>query len=179
MRKGLRKFFYMTKGERALGLAYAAVMVAAAGIGLVAVARSGNGEALAGATFGFLLWICAAGAIGGWLGLFAARAWMGDTGKVGLARAVVGGLAATFIAALVGGTLIHPVIGTFYAPVVVLSSFLAQPLLAVAWATVLIGAHYLMLVIKDERDFGFGRGAEHRAISQLSSLSQAQLFPRK
>ena len=66
-----------------------------------------------------------------------AAGW-GKPGALGLARAIVGSVAVAILAAIVAGTLIVPLYGTVYGPLLIVSEFIAKPWLAVAWFGVLI-----------------------------------------
>lgn len=169
---------YLTRGEKAFVIAYAAVIAMTAGITMLVMSGVEGPNALPTEPSVFVFWTILSGAISGGLALFLARGWMGKEGAMGLARAFVGSVAVALIAAIVAGTLIVPLYGTFYAPVLLVSEFIAKPWLAVAWFVVLIGAHYLMAILAEERAFGIGRSSNRRATERLSTLSRAQLYHR-
>jgi hypothetical protein len=169
---------YLTKGEKAFVLAYGAVIAMTAGITLLIMSGVEGANAIPTDPSFYTFWIIFAGALSGGASLYAAHGWMGQPGGFGLARAMVGSLAVAFVAALIAGTMILPIYGTFYAPVMLITEFIDKPWLALAWFVVLMGAHYMMTIILEERALGYGRGADHRATSQLSKLSQAQLYHR-
>lgn len=170
---------YLTKGEKAFVLAYAAVIAMTAGITMLIMSGLEGPGAIPDEPTLYVFWTIFSGALSGGVALYLARGWMGKLGAMGVARAVVGSVAVALIAAVVAGTLIFPVYGTFYAPVLVLTEFLMKPWLAVAWFAVSIGAHYLMIVLSEERAFGTGRSAKHSATARLSTLSRAQLYHRE
>jgi hypothetical protein len=124
-------------------------------------------------------WTVLAGVIGGALALYAARGWLGSLGVLGWMRAFVGGVAASLIASVIAGTLISPIYGTFYAPVLLATQFIAFPLLAVGWFAAIFGAHYLMTILQKERFVGFGEEEAARDLTApLSVLSRVNLYHR-
>jgi len=171
--------FYLTKGERAYGLGYVVVILLAAIVSIGVMAGLDAPYTLQLAPTTFLYWVGISGGIGGGVALYFAQGWMGNRGLFGLARAVVGSIAVAIMAAIIVGTLTVPFEGTIYAPLELLSAFLAKPWLAVIWFAGMFGAHYLMLVLEEERAFGVGRTAYRRATEQLSPLSRANLYHRE
>jgi hypothetical protein len=172
------KSMYLTKGEKAFVLAYGAVIAMTAGITLLIMSGVDGANAIPTDPSFYTFWIIFAGALSGGVSLYAARGWIGRPGGLGLARAVVGSISVAIVASLIAGTMIAPIDCTFYALVILITEFIAKPWLALAWFVVLIGAHYLMMIIAEERALGIGRGGDHRATAQLSKLSQAQLYHR-
>lgn len=172
------KAVFLTKGEKAFVLAYGVVIAMTAGITILVMSDVNGPKAIPDDPSFYVFWIIFAGALSGGIALFVARGWMGRSGALGLARAVVGSIAIAVVAAVIAGSLIFPLYGTFYAPILLVSAFIAKPWLAVAWFVVLLGAHYLMCVMHAEKASGFGRDQDQRATSQLSRLSQAQLYRR-
>ena len=174
------KALYLTRGEKSFVLAYAAVIATTAGMSVLIMSGVDGPAAIGSEPSLYVFWVIFAGALGGGVALFAARGWMGNLGVLGFARALVGAIAVAFLASLIAGTMIYPLYGTFYAPVILLTEMIAKPWLAAAWFTILMGAHYMMIAITEERAFGYGRAASHRpATSRLSTLSRAQLYHRK
>lgn len=159
-------------------LAYALVITMTSGITILIMSGVEGPSAIPAEPSFYAFWTIFAGALGGGVGVFAARGWMGRPGALGLARAFVGCIAVAVVAAVVAGNLILPVYGTFYAPVLLVSVLISKPWLAVVWIAALTGAHYLMIVTQQERALGYGRGTDQRATSYLSKLSQAQLYQR-
>lgn len=170
--------FYMTRGERAYGLGYVVVILLTAIVTIAMMAGLEAPYTLELAPTTFVYWVGISGAISGGVALYFARGWMGNTGMLGIARAVVGSIAVAIIAAIIAGTLTVPFAGTIYAPLVLVSAFLAKPWLAAIWFAGMFGAHYLMLYLEEERAFGVGRSAGRRATEQLSALSRANLYHR-
>lgn len=174
------KALYLTSGEKSFVLAYAAVTAMTAGISVLIMSDIGGPAALGSEPTFYVFWVIFSGALGGAVALFAARGWMGKTGVMGFARAFVGSIAVAFLASLIAGTMIYPLYGTFYAPVILLTEVIAKPWIAVAWFGIMMGAHYMMTAITEERALGYGRAANHRpATARLSTLSRAQLYHRK
>lgn len=172
------KRMYLTKGEKAFILAYAAVIAMTAGVTILVMSGVSGANAVPDEPSFYVFWTIFSGALSGGVALFAARGWMGRHGALGLTRAIVGSIAVAFIAAVIAGTMILPLYGTFYAPVLLMTELIEKPWLAVVWFTVLIGAHYLMMMIAEERALGYGRDARNHPSAHLSALSRAQLYHR-
>lgn len=167
----------ISKGEKAYTLAFAAVIAVTAGITIFVMSGIEGSQIVPVMASNYTLWIVCAGALSGFFALFAARGWLGGIGVLGWIRAIVGSTAAALIASVIAGTLIMPIDGTFYAPVVVASEFVAHPWLALAWYGVMIGAHLLMQILAEERAWGFSHDSRPVS-SQLSTLTRAQLYHR-
>lgn len=168
----LKDRIYITKGERSLVIAYAAVMAMAAGLAMIVMGSIDPANAAAQ-----MLWVVFCGAVSGAAALFIARGWLGGQGALGIARAIVGCLVIAFLASVIAGTLIRPLYGTFYAPVVVVNALIDNPWLGVTWVGVLFGAHYLFGRYVEEQSLGLGR-EPRRASAELSRLSQQNLYRR-
>lgn len=125
-----------------------------------------------------MYWVVCAGALSGAIALYLARGWMGAIGALGFARAIVGSLAIAVIASIVAGTLIEPAGGTFYAPILMVSAFIAQPWIAAIWFAGVLGAHYLMASVQDDLDYGYSGRTGRLATDELSSLSRVNLYRR-
>jgi hypothetical protein len=121
-------------------------------------------------------WTMLAGAIGGGLAFFAAKGWFGQTGLMGATRAVVGSIAVALMGAVIVGLLILPAMGAFYAPVMLVTEFLARPILAAVWFAVLLGAHYLMTPDQKAMAWEAENASTRTVSSQLSSLTRANLY---
>ncbi len=172
------KSMYLTWGEKAYALAFGLVIVMTTGITVFIMSGIEGANAIPAEPSPYASWTLFAGAFSGAVALYAARGWMGRPGVLGFGRACMGSLAVAFMAAAFAGTLIWPLYGTFYAPVVVVSAFIETPLLAAGWFLGMLGVHHLMTVIVDERRWGYGRTNEKPALEHLSHLSQAQLYRR-
>lgn len=169
----------ISKGEKAYILAFAAVIAVSAGLTLFIMSGIDQSVALPQEPTAYTGWVIGAGALSGFFALFAARGYMGGAGILGFVRALVGSTAAGIIAAAIAGTLIMPIYGTFYAPVIVATEFISNPLLPLAWYIVMMGAHYMMKIYADERAWGYSRENGRRSVSsQLSPLTRAQLYRR-
>lgn len=175
----LTERLYLTRGEKSYLLGYVAVMLLTAIVTLVVMAGLAAPHTLVLEPSNFFYWVAIAGAMSGGVALYLARGWMGNPGTLGFARAIVGSVAVAVIASIIAGTLTVPFEGTIYAPLMVLSAFLAKPWLAAIWFAGMLGAHYLMSILEEERAFGLGRDAHRSVTSQLSSLSRAQLYRRQ
>ena len=171
------RMLHLTKGERALATAYAGVSATSAGIMMFVMAGVKGGQLQSVYPAGYEIWIIMAGAISGAIALYLTRGWMGLSGGLGIARALFGGCATALIASLIGGTLIVPVYGTFFAPIMVVAAFGLKPWLAVAWFAVILAAHgLLMRRLSELREAALA--ADDSAIGQLSPMSQANLYPK-
>ena len=173
----ITKTIHLTRGEKALVLAYAAIAAMSAGVTLLVMSGVTGEHAIPPEPTWYDNWAVLSGAIGGGVSLYLARNWMGLGGALGHARAAIGMVVVAFLAAMVAGTLILPFYGTVVGPFLMITEMVARPWVAIAWAAVAAGAHYLMTIWSDERAWGYGRGAEERgAVSQLSRLSQVNLY---
>ena len=159
--------------------AYLAIVIMSIAVTIFVMAGVEGQTAIPAEPSLYAIWTIAAGAIGGAASLYAARGWLGLSGGIGYARAVVGSLAAALIGAAIVGILIMPVYGGIYAPVLLISEFVAKPLLAVVWVGVYVGAHYLMLQRSNALDSEYKASETRFASAELSSLTQAQLYRRK
>ncbi len=169
---------YLTRGEKAFVIAYAAVIAMTAGVAMFVMSGVTGDAAISANNSMYVFWIIFSGALSGGVALYAAHGWLGKNGAMGWARALVGSFAVAIIASIIAGTLISPLYGTFYAPVLLATEFVAKPWLAAAWVGILMGAHHLMTIIAEERAFGVGRSAGQSASARLSTLSRAQLYHR-
>ncbi|PUB18845.1 hypothetical protein DFP92_101434 [Yoonia sediminilitoris] len=162
-------------GLRSMIAAYGAVMAASAGITLMILI---NADVTTVPPWSMLdVWAVIAGATSAGAAFFFARHWIGGAGVLGFARASVGMVIVTLATGLVAGTLIAPGYGTLAGPFMLVSAFIVNPLLAIAWAVVHFGAHLLIAVrrqVKNNNEFG----SSARAVTQLSAISQANLYGR-
>ena len=174
--KNLLKF---SKGEKAVLLAYAAVMAMAAGFTVFVMSGIEGSAGILRTPTLYTAWVIGAGALGGGLGLFSARGCMGQPHAMGWARAIVGSTAVALIASVVAGTFILPVYGTIYAPVMLMTATLAAPWLAAMWYATVLGAHYLMISRSQEVALSQVNEEKRYASYQLSSLTRANFYERK
>lgn len=165
--KTISQFF---RNERALVAAYACVMAASAGIAMmINVART---QAAADLAF-YGNWTIFAGAAAAGVALFVLRKWFGRAGVMGLMQATVGTLLLALLTAMIAGLLIAPVAGVVMAPIMLGVTFLWQPWVAVVWFGVAIAAHFLLGIWAQDQ-----AAKRYRALSQLSRLSQINLYGR-
>ena len=175
----LRSHFELSRGEKAFAAAFAIVMIVSGGLTVFVMAGVNRDMGAAVGSLPLSGWTVLAGAIGGALALYAARGWLGSLGVLGWLRAFVGGIAAALIASVIAGTLISPLYGTFYAPVLLATQFIQLPLLAVGWFAAVFGAHHLMTILEQERFVGSGEGEISRDMTaSLSALSRVNLYHR-
>ena len=168
----------LSRGEKSTLLAYGAVVAMAAGMTIL-IMSGVDGEGLVWAdTAWFSQWVIFAGAISGGISLALARGWMGLEGTLGLLRASVGSVAIAIMAAMIAGILIDPLLGVVYGPILLLTEFIAKPWLALAWFVGSMAVHALQLDARRERDLLATPGGRGRAVTQLSRLSQENLYRR-
>ncbi len=159
-------------------MAYAAIIAMTAGMTIL-IMSGVNGEGLIwSGTAWFSQWIIFAGAVSGAISLALARGWMGMEGTFGVMRALVGSVAISIMAAMIAGILIDPLLGVVYGPVLLLTEFIAKPWLAIAWFAGMMGIHALKLDARRERDLLESPRGHARAVTQLSRLSQENLYRR-
>lgn len=174
-----KKSEVLAKNRMARVIAVAAIIIMSVAVTIFVMARVEGEAAIPAEPSLYAIWTIVAGVIGGALSLFAARGWLGLSGGLGYARAVVGSLAAALIGAVVVGILILPFYGGIYGPVLLISAFAANPLLAVVWVGVYVGAHYTMLQRSTALDTGYQSSEAGIASSGLSPLTQAQFYRSK
>ncbi len=172
----IMKTIHLTRGEKSLALAYAAIIAMSAGITILIMSGVQGANAIPPEPTWFDTWVILSGALSGGVALYLARGWMGAQGAIGFVRAGVGAIAVGLLAALIAGTLIMPLYGTVFGPIMLVTEFLARPWLAVSWFAVAFAAHALIARWTAERAWGLGRGADRGAVSQLSRLSQVNLY---
>ncbi|KJZ20505.1 hypothetical protein TW80_06890 [Loktanella sp. S4079] len=159
-------------------MGYAAVSATSSGIAMFIMSGVHGGQFQSVYPAGYEIWVALAGAISGALALYLTRGWLGLFGKIGLARAVFGACAMALIAALIAGTLIMPVYGTFFAPILVVAAVGLKPWLGVAWMAVVLMAHAMFVRRATELRIE-ALTADDSAVGQLSPLSQANLYRRR
>ncbi len=175
MAKVFWDLFNLSRGGKALATAYASVGATAAGMTLFVMSRGSAADVLTRSPFGTEIGIVFTGAVSGLISLYLTRRWMGVPGKLGVARALVGGCAMALVAAVIAGTLIAPLSGTVFAPIMLVAAFWSKPLLAAAWFMVVLMAHGL-LARRNKGLRNVTRKSDSTAIGQLSALSQANLY---
>ena len=134
----LKETFYLTKAERSFAMASAAIIAMAAGLSVLVMSGVEGEAAIRADTSFYHYWVIFSGAVSAGVALFAARGWLGHVGAMGIARALVGSTAVALLSAIIAGTLIAPVYGTFYAPVLLATVFVSQPILAALWYAILL-----------------------------------------
>lgn len=168
----------LSRGEKSSLLAYGAVIAMAAGMTILIMSGvDGTGLIWADQPW-FSQWVIFAGALSGGISLALARGWMGLEGTFGVLRAAVGSVAIAVMAAMIAGILIDPLLGVVYGPVLLVSEFIAKPWLAVAWFAGAMAVHALQLDARRERDLLASPRGRARAVTQLSRLSQENLYRR-
>ncbi len=168
----LFKTLHLSRGQKAVAIAYGGVMAVSSGITLMLMSAMEGAYAIPPEPTLYDNWVIVAGGIASGVALYMSRAWMGRRGALGFARAIVAAIIVTFVTAIIAGTLVSPFYGTLVGPFVLVSEFMAKPLLAVAWFVVLFGAHFLIAILRAEEEWT----RTSKAVSHLSSLSQANLY---
>ncbi len=171
-----KKTINLTRGEKFLAMAFAAVIAMSAGMTILIMAGFERENPLPPEPSLYESWIILSSAFSGGFALYVARGWMGMLGLLGFARAFVGSIVVALGAAMIAGTLIMPLYGTVFGPIMLVTQFIELPVLAALWFTIAFGANALIAIWREERALGYGRGAERDAISQLSRLSQINLY---
>ena len=174
----LLKTLTLSRGEKLSIFSYAALIAMSAGMTILIMSGIDGENLFWGSKAWFSQWVIFAGALSGGVGLMLARGWMGLEGVLGVLRALVGSAAIAIMAAMVAGLLIDPLFGVVYGPVLLLTEFIAKPWLAVAWVVIAMGAHVLQLSAARERDSSRSPQGVKSAVSQLSQLSQDNLYKR-
>ncbi|MDO6589070.1 hypothetical protein DS901_04565 [Loktanella sp. D2R18] len=178
MAKVFGDLFNLSRGGKALATAYAAIGATSAGMTLFVMSGNNAADVLARSPLGTEAGIVLTGAVSGLIALYLTRRWMGMPGKLGVARAMVGGCAMALVAAVIAGTLIAPLSGTVFAPIMLVAAFGLKPWLAAAWFGVVLMAHGLLARrTKGLREVT--RKTDSTAIGQLSALSQANLYHKR
>jgi hypothetical protein len=172
------KSFALSRGEKASVLAYAAVIAMAAGMTILIMSGVQGDHLIWGGKSWFSAWVIVAGALSGGIGLALAQGWMGLEGTLGTLRAIVGSVAVAVMAAMIAGLLIDPLLGIVYGPILLMTELMEKPWLAIAWLFVAMAAHSLMILAARDYDASQISRRSDRAVSQLSQLSQQNLFKR-
>lgn len=168
--------FTVSRAEKATIAAYAAVVAMTAGMTILIMSGVNGDNLLWGGESWFSYWVIFAGALSGGIALSLARGWMGREGVLGSLRAIVGGIAIAFMAAMIGGLLIDPLLGVVHGPVLTMTEFMEKPWLAAAWMIGTAGAHALMVLSARLRQDEYILSGSGRAVGQLSRLSQETLY---
>lgn len=163
---------HLTRGQKAVAFAYAAVMAVAAGISLMIMSAVNGGTAIPPEPTLYDNWIVLVGGLAAGVALYVSRGWLGGRGALGVARAGVATIIVTCVTAILTGLLVAPFYGVIAGPVVVLSEFAASPVVAAAWIAILFAAHMLFGLWRQEQE----AGAHVSAVSQLSALSRENLY---
>jgi hypothetical protein len=142
----------LTDGERRLILAMASMAMLGATIGLAVSVQLGGGADFLQGLAPYDLWIVASGAIGTTAALWLMRHRMGHPGLWGLAQAVLGMVGISFLAPLIGGTLVLPAYGTMFGPFTLGVILFGAPALGLLWCVTLVFVHHLMRLWVAERD---------------------------
>ncbi len=142
----------LTEGEQSILFAFFGVAFFGAGLALNVVMTLGGQDIMHRSMTAYEYWVVLSGALGGCFGLYMGRNWMGHAGKAGFLYACVGTVWVSFLGGLVGGTLALPFYGTMFGPFTLFVSLISAPLLAAFWASILIAAHFLLIVWRSERE---------------------------
>ena len=141
MRKRLLHPFRPSPGEARLLTAGALTGAIGALTAFVAVTQFQARGDLLRVWSGSDIWCAFAGACGAIQGLYMWRRWLGQPGAVGALRAVAGLSLALLTGAVIAGTLILPVYGTMFGPVLAGVTILSHPMLTLGWICGLVLMH--------------------------------------
>ena len=133
-------------------MAYFGVAIFGAALGLNVVLTLGGVAALIAPFTAYDYWVIFSSAVGGCMGLYLGREWLGHAGAKGHGRALLGMVWISFVGALFGGTLALPLYGTMFGPFTLVVTLFSAPLLAVLWFSALFSAHLMIKVRRIERD---------------------------
>lgn len=150
----------LSAGERALIQAYTALGTVGAAVGLVVAIRIGGGALLLRPLAAYDLWLIASSAVGAMIALHLLRDRFGGPGLAGAVRALPAALAASLLAAVIGGTLALPLYGTMFGPFALGVTLFGAPLLGLAWAAAFVLAHVMLAAWHLERDSIFASAGD-------------------
>lgn len=155
--------FDPTPGERGLAIAYATIAFFGAVVAFTVVNRlGGTGQIIRPMTI-YDIWVIFGGAVGAFGGLYIGCVWLGHPGWSGCWKAIVAIPVISFVAALIAGTLALPGHGTMFGPLGLLTTFIANPMLALLWSAAILTAHFRFLLWRKERDSIFNSPAAKKA----------------
>ncbi len=137
--------------ERGVALAYCGLALAGAVLGAGTLSGLDGFEMLLGADASLFL-RGLAGAIGGIVSGAALRGRFGQFGLRGDATAFFAALLATMSLGIVAGTLVLPILGTMFAPWLIIVAIGSKPWLALPWAVALFSFHIARRAHRAERD---------------------------
>lgn len=144
--------FDPTPGERGLAVAYAVIAMFGTVLAFVVVNSLGGGTDIIRPMGLYDFWIIFSGAVGAFGGLYFGCVWLGHPGFAGWWKALVAIPVISLVAALIAGTLALPGHGTMFGPLGLLTTLIANPLLALLWSTTIIAAHFRFILWRKERD---------------------------
>jgi len=108
MLPNLSKMLHLTRGQKSVIVAYAAVMAIAAGIAIMIMSAADGVYAVPAEPTWFDIWVIIAGGLASCAALYASRRWMGGRGAMGVARAVLAAIVVSLATAILAGALIVP-----------------------------------------------------------------------
>ena len=139
-----------TQGERRMIVGYITTGAFGAVVALLVVFRLGEEEIFRRGLSLYEIWILVAGALGAML------AMRMTLGRPGLRDPALGILGASFLGAIIAGTLALPLYGTMFGPFAMFVVFVGSPFTALLWFANLILVHFMMRLWHAERDSIFG-----------------------
>lgn len=148
--------FSPSRGEQSITVAYIGVAFFGAVVAFSVVNRLGGSTEVIRPLTAYDFWVIFSGAVGASGGLYVGRRWLGFSGFAGWVKALIAIPVISFIGALICGTLALPGHGTMFGPLALLTTMIANPLLAVFWSMMILAAHYRFSVWRNERDTIFG-----------------------
>ncbi len=158
----------LTPGEQSILLAFFGVGLFGAVMAVNVMMTLGGVAASMTPFSAYDYWIILSGAVGACIGLFGGRDWLGHSGARGAMKAAIGMLWISFMGGLVGGSLALPLYGTMFGPFTLFVSLFSAPFLALFWGCILIAAHLLLKIWRNERDSIFNAAPTERGFQKVS-----------
>lgn len=141
-----------SRGERHLMIGYVTTGLFGAALAMIVLMRLDGTMIVDRAMTVYECWVAASGLIGAMVGLHLLR---GRLGRAGILSPVLGIAGASFVGALIAGTLALPGYGTMFGPFTMGIIFVASPLTAVVWIVNLSAVHVALRRWHAERDSVF------------------------
>jgi len=152
MFRRLKSAFTLSSGEANLAVAYIGVAIFGAIMSFSVVNRLGGGNEIIRPMTSYDCWIILAGGIGAYSALFLGRTWLGHAGIGGYVRVLIAIPVISFIASIITGTLAFPGHGTMFAPLALVTTVIANPMLGILWGGMIVAAHFRFARWRTERD---------------------------
>ena len=142
----------VSEGERSIFISYVSVAVIGSWMAYVVEHRLAGGQSLMDLPTLYDVWSIVSGAVGAVFAVYLGRKWLGHNGVEGVRGLAMAIPVTTFVAALVGGTLVLPFYGTMFGPLALVGTFIDKPLLLLLWIATLFGANLAHGIHRRERE---------------------------